>query len=144
MNSKHLPVRHRMRCRVFSTPYVSIPARSRRDPSEASPRPTSLDALRVDSPPWLTIVILRERSAGPPKTLHDPGATPRKQVPDRRARRRNAGPPKFSEKNIACSWMYAPGRSSTKKEGDLRGEGWDCNRVKKKEERVLGTQTEKT
>ena len=39
--------------------------------------------------------------------------------------------------------MYAPGRSSTKKEGDLRGEGWDCNRVKKKEERVLGTQTEK-
>ena len=30
-----------------------------------------------------------------------------------------------------------------KKEGDLHGEGWGCYRVKKKEERVLGTQKEK-
>ena len=39
--------------------------------------------------------------------------------------------------------MYAPGQSNTKKEGDLRGEGWGCGRGKKKKEKVLEIQLEK-
>ena len=72
-------------------------------------------------PPRLTILTLRESAA---EIWRDPGAIPRRQAPDRRARGRNAAPPpRFLEKNTARSWMYAPGRSNTKKEGDLRGEG---------------------
>ena len=41
--------------------------------------------------------------------------------------------------NTARSWMYAPGRSDTKKEGDLFPEEWNCKRVKKKKERVSGS-----
>ena len=62
-------------------------------------------------------------------------------------RGRTAWPPKIRrdplEKNITHSWMYALVLANIKKEGDLCVEGWGCNRVKKKEERVLGTQKEK-
>ena len=56
----------------------------------------NMQGIRVESLPRLTILILRERAAGPPKKQHEPGAIPRRQVPDRRARGRNAGAPKFS------------------------------------------------
>ena len=100
---------------------------------------------RTESPPRPT--ILRGRAAGPPKIRRDPGAIPAGSLGGKPRADEPADatppPPKFSEKNTARSWMYAPGRSNTKKEGDLRGEGWGCYRVKKKEETLLGTQTEK-
>ena len=56
----------------------------------------NMQGIRVESLPRLTILILRERAAGPPKKQHDPGEIPWRQVPDRRARGQNSGPPKFS------------------------------------------------
>ena len=69
-------------------------ARSRRNPAEASPRPTS---------PWT-----------------------------------QCRPPKVLVEETTCSWMYAPGRSNTKKEGDLRGE----ELKQKKRINMLGIRTE--
>ena len=79
---------------------------------------------------------LRGRAVG----LRRSGTFPWRLVPGRRARRKTAGPPKISQKNTGHPWMYAPGLSNAKKEGDLRGEEWGCDGGEKKEERVLGAQ----
>ena len=82
-----------------------------------------------------TMGALPEQSLGGKPQAYEPQADESGDATPALQSSRRTTPPR--------SWTYAPGRSNTKKEGDMRGEGSGCNRVNKKEERVLGTQTEK-
>ena len=67
-----------------------------------------------------TMGALPEQSLGGKPQAYEPQADESGDATPAPQSSRRTTPPR--------SWMYAPSRSNPKQEGDLRWEGWGCNR----------------